>query len=72
MKSLVGLPKLRRPGRWAVKRTVQEIKTLAHDFAQASDDPDFLWRVERFMDAESATVARRSATTRRRRVGVGA
>ena len=68
MKDLVGLPELDRPGRYVVKRVVQEIKTAARDFAQAMDKPEFLWRVERLLNAESATVARRTATTQRRRV----
>ena len=70
MKDLVGLPELDRPGRYIVKRVVQQIKTAARDYAQRLDDPDFLRRVERMMDAEAATVARRTATTQRRRVAV--
>ena len=68
-KDLVGLPELDRPSRYVVKRVVQEIKTAARDYAQRFDDPDFLRRVERLLDAEAATVARRTATTQRRRVG---
>ncbi|MGO9114994.1 MAG: hypothetical protein ACLP9L_37765 [Thermoguttaceae bacterium] len=71
-KSLVGLPELGRPGRWVVKRVVQQIKTAARDYAQALGDTDFLWQVERLLDAEAATVARRTATTQQRRVAVGA
>ena len=65
-KSIVGLPELNRPGRFVVKRTVQQIKTLAREFAQTLDDPGFLERVERLMDAEAGTIARRTATTRQR------
>ena len=68
-KDLVGLPELDRPSRYVVKRVVQEIKTAARDYAQRLDDPDFLRRVERLLDAEAATVARRTATTQRRRAG---
>jgi hypothetical protein len=68
-KNLVGLPELDRPSRHFVKRTVQEIKTAARDFAQRSNDPDFLRHVDRMMDAEAATVARRTAATQRRRAG---
>jgi len=68
-KDLVGLPELDRPSRYVVKRVVQEIRTVARDYAQQLDDPDFLRRVERMMDAEAATVARRSATTKRRWAG---
>ncbi len=71
-KSLVGLPELGQPGRWVVKRVVQQIKALAHDYAQTLDDPDFLSQVERLMDTEAATIARRIATAHRRRVPVGA
>ncbi len=70
-KDLVSMPELGSPGRWVVKRVVQQIKTAAHDFAERLDDPDFLWRVEKLMDLEAATVARRTATTRGRRVGAG-
>jgi hypothetical protein len=69
IKDLVGLPELDSPGRHIVKRTVQEIKTAARDYAKRLDDPDFLRRVEELLDAEAATVARRMATTQRRRVG---
>ena len=65
-KGIVGLPELGRPGRFVVKRAVQEIKNLAREFAQQLGDPDFLRQLERLMDAESKTIARRTATTRRR------
>jgi len=71
-KSLVGLPELGHPGRWLVKRVVQQIKALALEYAQASGDLDFLLRAERLMNAEATTVARRIMTGRRRRVRVGA
>ena len=71
-KSLVGLPELGQPGRWVVKRVVQQIKALAHDYAQTLDDPDFLSQVERLMNREAATIARRIATAHRRRVPVRA
>lgn len=65
-KDLVGLPELNRPGRFIVKRAVQQVKALAREFAWSSGDPDFVRQVERLMDAEAATIARRTATTRRR------
>ncbi len=68
-KDLVGLPELDRPSRWVIKRTVHEIKTAAVGYAKRLDDPDFLRHVERLLDAEAATVARRITTTQRRRVG---
>jgi hypothetical protein len=69
MKDLVGLPELDRPSQYIIKRTIQEIKTATVDYAKRLDDPDFLRRVERLLDAEAATVARRITTTQRRRVG---
>jgi hypothetical protein len=65
-KSVVGLPELNFPGRFAIKTAVQRIKALAREFAQTLDDPGFLERVERLMDAEAGTIARRKATTRQR------
>jgi hypothetical protein len=65
-KSIVGLPALDCPGRFVVKRAVQQIKALAREFAWSSGDPDFLRQLERLMDAESKTIARRTATTQRR------
>ncbi len=67
-KDFVGLPEWGSPGRWAVKREVQKIKGLAHEYAERLGDPDFLRQVERLMEAEAATIARRTATTKRRRV----
>ena len=68
-KDLVGLPELDRPGRYVVKRVVQQIKTAARDYAKRLGDPEFLRRVEGLLDAEVATVARRTATTQQRRMG---
>ncbi len=70
-KSIVGLPELDSPGRFVVKRVVQQIKALAREFAHELGDPDFLRRVERLMDAEATTIAKRTATTQRRRAGAG-
>ncbi len=69
LKNLVGLPELDHPSRYVVKRTVQEIKTAAREYAQRLDDPEFLCRVEGLLDAEAATVARRTATTQQRQAG---
>jgi hypothetical protein len=65
-RNLIGLPELGHPGCFVVKRTVREIKALAREFAQALGDADFLRQINRLMDAEAATVAQRTATTRRR------
>ena len=67
MKDLIGLPELSHPSRYVVKRVVQEIKAAARDFAQRSNDPDFLRHVERMMDAEKLTVARRRAAAQQGR-----
>jgi hypothetical protein len=69
-KSLVGRPSLGSPGKWVVKRIVQEIKALAKEYATSLDDPGFLRDIERAMASEEATVAkRRTATAGRRAVG---
>jgi hypothetical protein len=71
MKNLIGLPELHHPSRHVVKWTVQQIKKLAREFAEGLGDPDFLWQVERLMDAEAETIARRTATTRQRHAQAG-
>jgi hypothetical protein len=68
-KDLVGLAELNRPGRYIVKRMVQQIKIAAREYAQALGDTAFLRRVEGLLDTEAVTVARRMATTQRRRAG---
>lgn len=50
-KSLVGSPSLGNPGRWTVKRVVQEIKALAREFF--AGDPELLRRVERALRDEA-------------------
>jgi hypothetical protein len=66
-KSLVGREELGRPGRFTIKRIVQDIKALARRHALALGDPGFLRDVERAMDRESATVEKRKAATVARR-----
>jgi hypothetical protein len=68
-KSLVGRPSLGSPGKWVVKRVVQEIKQLAREYAASLDDPGFLRDVERAMGREEETVAKRRTATARRAVG---
>ena len=69
-KSLVGSPTLGSPGKWGIKRTVQQLKELARDFAVAIGDPGFLRDIERAMGREEETVAkRRTATAARQTVG---
>ena len=50
------------PGRFVVKRVVQEIKALAREYAQRLGDPAFLRDIERTMEREGATVKKRLAT----------
>ena len=70
-KSLVGLASLGSPGRWIVKRAVQEIKALAREYALSLGDPELLRRVEKAMASEEETVAKRRTTTAARQtVGV--
>lgn len=64
-KSLVGRPDLGSPGKFAIKRTVQEIKQLAGEFALALDDPGFLRDIERAMGREEETLAKRRVATAR-------
>ena len=69
-KSLVGYPVLGSPGKWGIKRTVQEIKALAKEFAAAIGDPGFMRDIERAMASEEETVAkRRTATAARQTAG---
>ena len=44
-----------------VKRIVGEIKQLAREYAVMRGDPELLQRIERAMEAESETVAKRRA-----------
>lgn len=65
--SLVGREDLGRPGKFVIKRIVQEIKSLAREHALALGDPKFLRNVERAMDRETATVEKRKAATAARK-----
>ena len=70
-KSLVGSPSLGSPGRWVVKRVVQEIKQLAREYGERLGNPGFLRDIERAMGREEMTVVkRRTATAARHTVGV--
>jgi hypothetical protein len=62
-KSLVGSPTHGSPSRWAVKKVVQEIKTLGRQFAASIGDFGLLRRIERAMEDEAGTVAKRRAST---------
>jgi len=70
VKSLVGSTALGSPGKWGIKRAVQQLKQLAGEFAAAIGDPGFLRDIERAMASEEATVAkRRTATAARQAAG---
>ena len=69
-KSLVGRPDLGSPGKWGVKRAVQQIKQLAREYAAAIGDSDLLRRIMKAMEAESETIEkRRTAMAARAAVG---
>ena len=65
-KSLVGSPTLGSPSRWAVKKTVQDVKALARQFAVSVGDFGLLQRIEKAMQDEAGTVAKRRASTLQR------
>ena len=71
MKSLVGCKDLGSPGKWVVKKTVQEIKELAREYARSLGDPAFLHDIEKAMGREEATIEKRRASMKARQ-GVGA
>jgi hypothetical protein len=58
VKSLVGMPEVNSPSAYQVKKAVQEIKALAARFG----DEQFQAQVQRAMDAEQQTLARRFGT----------
>ncbi|MGO9108921.1 MAG: hypothetical protein ACLP9L_06775 [Thermoguttaceae bacterium] len=69
-KSLVGRTDLGSPGKWGVKRVVQQLKELAREFALAVGDPGFVRDIERAMGREEETVAKRlTSTAARQTVG---
>ena len=61
MKSLVGRADLGHPDKNVIKRTVQEVKSLAREYAEPLGDPAFLRDIERAMGRESETVQKRLA-----------
>jgi hypothetical protein len=68
-KSLVGCPALGSPGKWGVKRAVQQLKALAREYAAAIGDSELLRRIERAMASEEETIEkRRTATAARQTV----
>jgi hypothetical protein len=65
-KSLVSSPTLGVPSPFIIKKTVQQIKALARQHAASLGDFGLLRRIDRAMEDEEATVAKRRATTRQR------
>ncbi|MGA2256519.1 MAG: hypothetical protein ABSG53_17875, partial [Thermoguttaceae bacterium] len=65
--SLVGREDIGSPGRFVIKRVVQEVKALAREFARQRGDTAFIRDLERAMGREGATVEKRRATTAARR-----
>jgi hypothetical protein len=61
MRELVGQAELGHPTAYQLKRETAEIKKLAHQFAVQSGDPAFLSKLEKAMEAEASTVAKRKA-----------
>ncbi len=69
-KGLVGRPDLGSPGKWIVKRTVQQVKDLLRQYAASLGDPGFLREIERAMGKEEGTIEkRRMAMAARQAVG---
>ena len=62
-KSLVGSPALGGPSKWSIKKTVQEIKMLGRKYAASIGDYGLLRRIEKAMEDEAGTAAKRRATT---------
>ena len=62
-KSLVGSPALGSPGKWIIKRVVQQVKELAREFAASLGDSELLRRIEKAMAGESETIRKRLRTT---------
>ncbi len=58
-KSLVGSSTLGGPGRWSIKRAVQQIKELAQDYAVSLGDSTLLRSIAKAMARERDTVAKR-------------
>ena len=61
-KSLVGSPSLGFPSPYLIKRIVQEIKTLARQYAASLGDFTLLRRIDQAMQDEAGTAEKRKAT----------
>ena len=68
-KGLVGRADLGAPGKFVIKRIVQEFKTLANEYARQLGDPGFLRDIQRAMDREGATIQKRRVATAAAREG---
>jgi hypothetical protein len=58
-KSLVGSPSVGYPSRFAIKKTVQEIKALTQKYAKQCGDSNFLRDIQRAMAREETTMQKR-------------
>ncbi len=67
--ALAGRKDLGNPGRYVIKRVVQEIKALAREYAQRLGNPAFLREIDRAMEREGATIQRRLRSTAARHTG---
>jgi hypothetical protein len=70
-KSLADSPLAGNPGKNRVKQVVQQIKSLAREYATSLGDPAFLRDIERAMGREDETIQKRR-TAMAARQGVGA
>ncbi len=68
--SLVGIEEFGKPDKNRIKKTVQQIKSLARSYAETTGDPGFLRDVDRAMGRERETIDRRLLSTRQGRVGI--
>jgi hypothetical protein len=60
-KSLIGRPDLGSPGKYVIKRVVQEIKALARQYASGIGDAAFFRDFQRAVGREEETVQKRRA-----------
>jgi hypothetical protein len=66
-KGMVGQPQFGSPTVFEIKKTVQAVKAVAHRFAAQSRDPALMDKVDRAMEREADSVAKRQRATAARR-----
>ena len=62
LKDLIGRPELGAPGRTRLRNLVRKIKSLAAEFARETGDEAFARNVQRAMEREQTTIAKRLAS----------